>query len=317
MPLRSVVRGVARRLLRTQNVTHALRRYRLAFNKRTHRKPFTLAETRELLLKLGFARGRVVWVQSSWDDFYNLNARPSEVLALMLDLLGPGGTLVMPAFPLNADAAKVLDIDRVASATGLLTEIFRRHPGTLRSIHLTSSVCAAGPAAEYLVRDHHRDFFAWGPLSPYCRLTEVDARLVCLGLGRFLMNLTPLHAVECLLYDEVPFFRHVFDGTIRYRWVRRSGEQGESEFRRRVGNLKLRGYGKNFAPDSYVDYRLSNLDAFAIDARSAIEQAVSLARRGITIYADPKPRRALFEASAAPRAVHDMLVSGNTDRSKG
>lgn len=309
MSLRSVVRSVATRLLRTNDVGETLRKHRRAIAKRIYRTPFTLGQLRDLLVQLGFARGRVVWVQSSWNDFYNLHARPSEVLALMLDLLGPEGTLVMPAFPLGADPAKVLDIDRVPSSTGLLTELFRRSPGTLRSIHLTSSVCAAGPAADFLVRDHHRDLFAWGPSTPYCRLMDVDARLVCLGLGRFVMNLTPLHAVECLLYDEVAFFRTVFQGTMRYRWVRRSGEQGESEFRLRQGRLKLRGYGRHFAPDSYVERRLTNLDAFAIDARSAIGQAVALGRRGITIYADPRPTSALLgPPAAANTAPHDIIA---------
>lgn len=318
MPLRSLARKVAARLLRTNDVAGALRRQRLALSRRIHRTPFTLDQTRDLLTQLGFARGRVVWVQSSWNDFYNLQARPSELLGTMLDLLGPEGTLVMPAFPLGADPAKVLDIDRVPSSTGLLTELFRRHPGTLRSIHLTSSVCAAGPAADYLVRDHHRDLFPWGVQSPYCRLMDVDARLVCLGLGRFVMNLTPLHAVECLLYDEIAFFRTVFEGTVRYRWMRRTGEQGQSEYRYRIGRIKLRGYGRHFAPDSYVERRLSNVDAFAIDARAAIGQAVALARRGITIYADPKPTAALLVApAAASPAPHDIIAPIDRRGSQG
>jgi aminoglycoside 3-N-acetyltransferase len=216
----------------------------------------------------------------------------------MLDLLGPEGTLAMPAFPLDPDPQKILEIDSAPSATGLLTEIFRRHPGTLRSIHLTSSVCATGPAADFLVRDHHRDMFTWGRQSPYCRLMDVDARLVCIGLGRFVMNLTPLHSVECLLYDEVPFFRKVFAGIVRYRWVRRSGERGESEFRERIGRLRLRGYGEHFAPDSYVEHRLSNLDAFAI-------------------YADPKPVPALFIPSGAvSTTLRDIIAPPARRRAK-
>ena len=132
---------------------------------------------------------------------------------------------------------------------------------------------------------------------------EVDARLVCLGLGRFVTNLTPLHSVECLLYEEVPFFSKVFDGTIRYRWRRKNGEEGEHEFHRRIGTLKLRGYGRHFPRASYVERRLSNLDAYAIDARTAIDHAVALARRGVTIYRRPRPRAHLFpqkEVAAHP-----------------
>jgi aminoglycoside N3'-acetyltransferase len=294
MWMRQFIRNVGRRILRTRDITDSIRKRRLSIERRLYRVPFSLAETRELLVKLGVARGRVVWIQSSWNEFYNLRAKPSEVLALALDIIGPQGTLVMPAVPILADPTKVLEIDMVPSSSGLLTEIFRRHPGVLRSIHLSSSVCALGPAAQYLLRDHHLDPFPWGALSPYQRLIEHDARLICLGLGRFVMNLTPLHSVECLLYDELPYFRQIFQGTVKYRWKRNSGEQGEHEFRARTGRISLRGYGRHFARDSYVECRLSNLDAYAIDARSAIEQAVALARKGVTIYAEPRPRPELF-----------------------
>ena len=66
----------------------------------------------------------------------------------------------------------------------------------------------------------------WEKDSPFCRLMEVDARM--LGLGAGFNFMTPLHTVECLLYDEVPFFRQVFDGTVRYRWKRNSGETGDT-----------------------------------------------------------------------------------------
>lgn len=288
------MRRVARRVLRPGAVVATWRRKRLALKRRFYRRRYTLHDTRELLRSLGVTRGRVVWMQSSWNEFYNLSARPSDLLAQIREMLGPEGTLVMPAFPIDRDPTKLLDIDSAPTSTGLLTEIFRREKGTLRSIHLTSSVCALGPAADFLVRDHHRDPFTWGTKSPYCRLMEADARLICLGLGRFVSNLTPLHAVECLLYDEVPFFRSVFHGMIRYRWRRSTGEEGEHEFFRRVGRISTRGFERYYRPDAYVERRVSNLDAFAIDARVAIAHAVDLGRRGITIYTNPRPRPEMF-----------------------
>ena len=290
----NLIRAVAQRVLRTKYVVASVRRARLSVDRLVYRRGYSLEELRELLRNLGFSRGRVVWVQSSWNDFFNLRAKPTDVIALMRDLLGPDGTLVMPAFPLSPDPAKVLQIDSEPSSAGLLTEIFRRTPGVKRSIHLTSSVCALGPAADFLVRDHHLDVYPWGPNTPYCRLMDVDARLVTLGLGRFVTNLTPLHAVECLLHDELPFFQRVFDGTIKYRWRRNSGETGEHEYRRRGGRLSMRGYGQHFPSDLYIELRQSNLTAFATDAKKVIDGAIALARRGITIYAEPKWEADLF-----------------------
>jgi aminoglycoside N3'-acetyltransferase len=307
MSIRFFIRTLGRRILRTSNLTELLRKRRLSLKRRFYRAPFSLDQTRELLIKLGVSRGRVVWMQSSWNEFYNLNAKPSEVLALILDILGPQGTLVMPAFPIHQDPSKVLEIDFVPSSSGLLTEIFRRQPGVLRSIHLSSSVCALGPAANYLVRDHHQDPFPWGDQSPYQRLTELDARLVCLGLGRFVRSLTPLHSVECLLYNELPYFKQIFQGTVKYQWRRKTGEQGEHEYRTRSGHINLRGYGRHFHRNSYVECRLSSLDAYAIDARSAIEQAVAFARRGITIYSNPRPLPEMF----VPVGLNRSPMSGN------
>ena len=138
------------------------------------------------------------------------------MIDLLRDLLGPGGTLAMPAFPIDQNPDKIFLVDRAPVYTGLLCEVFRRTPDMRRSIHLSSSVCAVGPNADYLLKDHHLTLMPWGKDSPFCRLAELDARM--LGMGAGFEFMTPLHTVECLLYDEVPFFRQVFDGTIKYRW---------------------------------------------------------------------------------------------------
>jgi aminoglycoside 3-N-acetyltransferase len=202
----------------------------------------------------------------------------------MRDLLGPEGTLVMPAFPIDQDASKILEIDFAPSSTGLLTEIFRRGKDVERSIHLSSSVCAAGPAANFLIRDHHHEIFPWGPNTPYCRLIEADARAVGLGVGHSVSYLTPLHAVECLLYDEVPFFRQVFDGTVSYRWRRRSGEEGRHEFMKRIGRIAPSRYAHHFPESFYARARIANLDMVGVDVRGLIDRGLELAREDITVY---------------------------------
>ena len=63
MPARNIVRSIARRMLGTGNVADALQATALN-QKRFYRRAFTLDDTRDLLTRLGFARGRVVWVQS-------------------------------------------------------------------------------------------------------------------------------------------------------------------------------------------------------------------------------------------------------------
>lgn len=293
--VRSTVKRIAQKLLGQGDLRGFIRKRKLWLSKKIYRRAVAIADLRQLLIDLGVTPGRTLWVQSSWNEFYNVPLRPSEMIELLRDLLGPGGTLAMPAFPINQDPEKLFLVDRAPVYTGLLCEVFRRTPGVSRSIHLSSSVCAVGPNADYLLRDHHHTMLPWGKDSPFCRLGELDARM--LGLGAGFNFMTPLHTVECLLYDEVPFFSTVFDGTIRYRWQRANGETGEHEYRRRIGEIRPQRLRRHFGPDICLDARISNLRILAADAKPFIERAVTLGRHGITMYIQPVPRPELFVAS--------------------
>jgi len=290
--LRSTVKRIAQKVLGQGNVRDFVRTRRLWLDKKIYRRPIEVGELRQQLIDLGVTRGRTVWVQSSWNEFYNVPMKPSEVIDLLRDLIGPEGTLAMPAFPIDQDASKLFMVDRAPVYTGLLCEVFRRVPGVQRSIHLTSSVCAIGPNADFLIRDHHHTAMTWGRDSPFCRLMDVDARLI--GLGATFNFMTPLHAVECLLYDEVLFFSQVFDGTIRYRWKRTNGEAGEHEFLNRGGDVRPQRLRRHFGPDICTDAKLSNLKMLAADAKPFVEHAVALGRKGITMYIEPVPAKELF-----------------------
>jgi aminoglycoside N3'-acetyltransferase len=296
--LRSTAKRLAQRLLGHSDVRGFVRTQQLWLSKKIHRRPIAVVELRQRLIDLGVTPGRTLWVQSSWNEFFNVPMRPSEVIDLVRELLGPDGTLAMPAFPIDQDSAKVFLVDRAPVYTGLLCEVFRRMPDVRRSIHLGSSVCAIGPNAEFLIKDHHLTAMPWGKDSPFCRLMEVDARM--LGLGAGFNFMTPLHAVECLLYEEVPFFRQVFDGTIRYRWKRNSGETGEHEFNKRTGDVRPGRLRRHFGPDICVDSQISNLRMLAADAKPFIEHAVALGRKGITMYVDPVPKQELFVPAHGP-----------------
>ena len=290
--VRSAVKRLAQEILGESDVRGFVRKRKLWLAKKIYRQRVAIADLRRQLIDLGVTRGRTLWVQSSWNEFYNVPLKPSEMIDLLRDLLGPSGTLAMPAFPIDQDESKVFLVDRAPVYTGLLCEIFRRSADVRRSIHLSSSVCAVGPNTDFLLKDHHLTDMPWGRDSPFCRLGEVDARM--LGLGAGFEYMTPLHAVECLLFDEVPFFHRVFDGTVKYRWKRANGETGEHEFRRRTGDIRPLRLRRHFGTDILTDARLSNLRMLAADARPFIAHAVMLGRKGITMYIEPAPRPELF-----------------------
>ena len=290
--IRSGVKRVAQRVLGTNDVRGFVRKQKLRLSKRIHRQHVSVSDLRRQLIELGVTRGRTLYVHSSWNQFYNVPLKPSEMIDLLRDLLGPEGTLAMPAFPIRQNPDKIFLVDKAPVYTGLLCEIFRRQHGVRRSIHLSSSVCAIGPNADFLTRDHHHTEMPWGENSPFLRLAELDTRI--LGLGAGFEYMTPLHSVECVLYDEIPFFQQIFSGTIKYRWKRANGETGEHEYRQRTGDIRPLRLRRHFGSDICVDRRLSNLRILAADAKPFIEHAVMLGRKGITMYVDPTPKPELF-----------------------
>jgi aminoglycoside N3'-acetyltransferase len=290
--LRRSVKRLAQKVLGRVDVRGFLRTRQLWLSKKIHRRPVTVGELRQRLIGLGVTPGRTIYVHSSWNEFFNVPLRPSEVIDLLRDLLGPNGTLAMPAFPIDPDPGKIFLVDKAPVYTGLLCEVFRRTADVRRSIHLSSSVCAIGPNADFLIRDHHHTARPWDKDSPFCRLMEVDARILGLGVG--FNSLTPLHAAECLLYDEVPFFRRVFGDTIRYRWQRAGGETGEHEYLPRIGEIRPHLLRRYFGPEICIYSKISNLKMIAADAKPFIEHAVALGRRGITMFIRPVPKKELF-----------------------
>jgi aminoglycoside 3-N-acetyltransferase len=282
--LRQQAISVLRRLTGKNDVRSYFRLRKLALDKRRFRKAVTVDDLRSAFQKLGVERGRTLWVQSSWNEFFNFPHKPSVVIDLLLEMIGPEGTLVMPAIPLRMDTDRVLLIDREPVSTGLICETFRRYPGVHRSIHLSQSVVALGPAAEFLVKDHHTTETPWDPASPFQRLMELDALCIGMGVGRFLTSLTPLHAVESILRHESPYFADKFQGTLTYRWCAKDGREGTHTFLCRNGAFDAARFGRRYPKEQYVEFRLSNLWLWSISARDAIDTGVALGRQGISMY---------------------------------
>lgn len=276
--------SLLRRLVGKRDVRTYFRIRKLALDKRVFRKAITKQQLRSAFQKLGVERGRTIWVQSSWNEFYNFPEKPSVVIDLLLEMIGPEGTLVMPAIPLKVHPDKILMIDREPVSTGLICETFRRYPGVRRSIHLSQSVVALGQHAEFLVKDHNTTDSPWDPQSPFQRLMELDAICIGMGVGRFLATLTPLHAVESILRHEIPYFADVFHGTISYRWRTKDGREGEHTFLNRRGAFDAARLGRHYPKEQYTEFRVSNLWFWSISARDAINTGVALGRQGISMY---------------------------------
>lgn len=128
------------------------------------------------LQELGIQPGIVLMVHSSLSALGEVEGGANTVIEALLEVLGPEGTLLMPA--MSGDV--VFDLDESRVNVGLIPETFRHWPGVIRSLHPTHSVCALGPQAQYLIEGHIDEPTAIGPGSPWGKLANMPNGYVLL-----------------------------------------------------------------------------------------------------------------------------------------
>ena len=161
------------------------------------------------LQRLGLEGGDVCMVHSSLSSFGWVVGGAETVIAALLSVVGPDGTVVLPTFCRGEDSFEIWDIEKSPSYVGRITEVFRLRPDSLRSDHPTHSVAAIGPLAEEITAGHTSACSCpgpWGPAafgqgSPWQRLYEHNALYIFLGVD-FSVN-TIGHYVQHQLLEGI------------------------------------------------------------------------------------------------------------------
>lgn len=251
----------------------------------------TLDAIESFLTRAGIGFGSTVFVHSAWQNLNSGSFSAADLIKQLLAILGEEGTLAMPAIPSIPQVTGALfDADRTPSAAGLLTEVFRRYPGVYRSINLNHSVCAIGPNAGFLTRDHHHSETSWDQYSPYYRLREVeDAWIIGLGVGHRLKVASALHCVESALYKEHSYYSRLFQEEVCYNYKARTGEIGQHCYKKRSGEIYTPKIAKHFSNEELIEKTIDGLEVYAIKARVLIDKATTLGRQGKTMYVWPVP----------------------------
>jgi len=159
-----------------QSVKLALRRLR-------HRPLRATAIVRDLRA-LGVRAGDLLLVHSSLSSLGYVSGGARGVIEALQEAVGPQGTLAMPAHSWNRmeRGCREFDARRTPSCVGRITEVFRRLPGVVRSLHPTHSVAARGPLAEWLVAGHHESQTPCGEGTPYARIMGRGGQVLLLGV---------------------------------------------------------------------------------------------------------------------------------------
>jgi aminoglycoside 3-N-acetyltransferase len=157
------------------------------------------------LRRLGVVQGDTLLVQSSLRSLGFVVGGSVAVVQALLDVVGPAGTVVVPAYTSgNSDPSRWVSTRRRAvpeawwplirdhlpafdpamtpsEGVGRVAETVRGWPGAYRSAHPQTSFAAVGRDADRITAGHQRDCHL-GPGSPLGRLAEAGARILLLGV---------------------------------------------------------------------------------------------------------------------------------------
>ncbi len=249
------------------------------------------AELAGQLSTLGLGAGDDVLVHCSMRRLGPVDGGPAAVAGALRDVVGPRGTVVVPAQTPNnsvsSDAYRAATRDMTAEqrrayedgiqgfdpartpayGMGVFAEHVRKLPGAVRSAHPQASFCAWGPAAADLMGVHDLDCHL-GERSPLAALYARAAKVLLLGPGY--EACTALHLAE---------YRRANPPAVRaYRcWIVDRGTRLRLDFRAAhldAGCFPELGAGLDRQPFSRTG-RVGAAPARLLPVRSAVDFAVS------------------------------------------
>jgi len=135
-------------------------------------------------------------------------------------------------------------------------------------------------------------------MSPYYKLSKINAMIFTLGLGRYFVG-TTMHCADSILRQEVPYFSQFFQKEVTYKY--RLDDQSiidqvcltcSDDFRYYFTNRSHnRVITRYFDKNKYKKTRLSNLTINMYDAEYFINRIIEIGRQGITLYLKPDPKK--------------------------
>jgi aminoglycoside 3-N-acetyltransferase len=156
------------------------------------------------LRRIGLVEGDTVFTHSSFAAYNGFKDGPQKVIDCILNVIGNSGNLLMVSMGYHGISSyeylrsgEKFDVLKTMSQMGIITEIFRRKKGVVRSLSPTNPVLAFGPDAAWLVADHHRIMYPCGKGSPFDKILKLNAKALFFD--------TPIYSMTFYHYLEDRF----------------------------------------------------------------------------------------------------------------
>lgn len=182
-------------------------------------KPVNFKAIKDYLSEIGVKPGTLLLLHSAYKPLKGTSLKPPQIVDELLQMLGPDGTLAMPAIPgypedfpieqyLTADVSTVTyryDVQKSPITTGALPIALFNKPGSIRSRHPINSMVVYGKLATKITENNlvSNDSLPCGTESSWNHCAENNALIVALGVD-MTHSLTSIHIVEDILDESWP-----------------------------------------------------------------------------------------------------------------
>lgn len=164
---------------------------------------------------LGIKNGDILIVHSSMDGLRKMDVGKEEAVGFLRDLVGPDGTLVMPAYPAfkkkpvrvsfdeEIEEARKYNPDKTIAWTGILPNYLCTLEGARRSLFPIDTLAAIGRDADAMMEGNLNGRISHGKLTAWDYCYQRHARVLYFGIGPAYC-ISELHVYEDMNPEEWP-----------------------------------------------------------------------------------------------------------------
>lgn len=260
-----------------------------------YRQKYNTSDLIDLMIAMGLKAGATVCVHSSSRQLFNYTDSLEALINAVINVIGPDGTLIMPAIPKSnffENETNIFDIEKEVSSSGAMTEIFRNYPGSHRSRIAQASAVALGKNAQFLTEDHIISFDPWDKNSPWYKMCELDALVFNIGMPRNYIG-TFEHCVESLLRKHHPYWEQFFLWERKTRFLDARGVVCSHTYK--TTNIPRVPFEptifKHLTSKEMRIKKISNLEVKVFYSKACLNKMVALGRKGVSLYKYPSTKK--------------------------